>query len=263
MSIIVVVLIIIGIGTITLTSYYISEKENDNNQENGNNHIEESMKDMLSEELTYINTLTCSALNNITGINAEYIFADNEIYEYNQTKLYSNNENCKFYQSLDSTIITYELSGNGVQTLESSYRQFEDGYTKAFSSYYKQYFEPLGNNILYSLGISALAEPIVSIDNKLKLYDIDNDTISYQDIEHNFDEDEYVIYVTDVIKTNKAFYKVERYKTNKEECDKYVDVACVYGYKLEKVEDLTKYYDDIKIAMYGYAVDKENNLYRY
>ena len=259
----IIVLVLIIIGAIILRVYLVNEKRNDNNQENENNHIEESMKDTLSKDFSYISTLTCSALNNITGINAEYIFADNEIYEYNQTKLYSNNENCKFYQSLDSTIITYELSGNGVQTLESSYRQFEDGYTKAFSSYYKQYFESLGNNILYSLGISALAEPIVSIDNQLKLYEIENNTISYQDIECNFDEDEYVIYVSDVIKTNKAFYKVKGYKTNKEECDKYVDVVCVYGYKLEKVEDLTKYYDDIKIAMYGYAVDKENNLYYY
>ena len=259
----IIVLVLIIIGAIILRVYLVNEKRNDNNQEKENNHIEESMKDTLSKEFSYISTLTCSALNNITGINAEYIFADNEIYEYNQTKLYSNNENCKFYQSLDSTIMTY--MDRQIQTKESDCVRYtqEGGFRKYGYSYYQKYFKTLGDNVMYTNTFTNNGNAIISIDNQIKLYKIDNDTISYQDIEYHFDEDEYVIYVSDVIKTNKAFYKVKGYKTNKEECDKYVDVACVYGYKLEKVEDLTKYYDDIKIAMNGYAVDKENNLYYY
>lgn len=256
LSLIVLVFVIIGI--IILGVYLFNEKVNENNQEKEN--IEESMKDALSKEFDYISSLTCSVLDNATGINVDYIFVDNEIYEYNRTKLYSNNENCKLSQSLDSTIMTY--MGSQIQTKESDYIRYtqdsnfkrSDGY-----SYYQKYFKTLGDNVMYT----NRGYTIVSIDNQIKLYKIDNDTISYQDIEYNFDEDEYVIYVSDVIKTNKAFYEIKRYKTNKEECDKYVDVACIYEYKLEKIENLTKYYNDIKVAMNNFLIDKENNLYYY
>lgn len=206
----IIVLVLIIIGAIILRVYLVNEKRNDNNQEKENNHIEESMKDTLSKEFSYISTLTCSALNNITGINAEYIFADNEIYEYNQTKLYSNNENCKFYQSLDSTIMTYE--GSQIQTKESDYIRYtrDSNFKRSDNySYYQKYFKTLGDNVMYTNKFTNNGNAIISIDNQIKLYKIDNDRISYQDIEYHFDEDEYVIYVSDVIKTNKAFYKVK------------------------------------------------------
>ena len=57
------------------------------------------------------------------------------------------------------------------------------------------------------------------------------------------------------IKTNKAYYILSKYKTNKEECEKYEDIKCEYSYKLNKDETLTKYYNDIKyLANY---IDKE------
>ena len=254
----IIVLVLIIIGAIILRVYLVNEKGNENSQEKEN--TEESMKDTLSKEFSYISTLTCSALDNATGINANYIFVDNEIYEYNRNKLYSNNENCKFYQSLDSTIMTYE--GSQIQTKEGDYISYtrDSNFKRSDNySYYQKYFKTLGDNVMYT----NRGNMIVSIDNQIKLYKIDNDIISYQDIEYHFDEDEYVIYVSDVIKTNKAFYKVKRYKTNKEECDKYVDVACIYEYKLEKIENLTKYYNDIKIAMNNFLIDKENNIYLY
>ena len=259
----IIVLVLIIIGAIILRVYLVNEKGNENSQEKEN--TEESMKDTLSKEFDYISSLTCSALDNATGINANYIFVDNEIYEYNRTKLYSNNENCKFYQSLDSTIMTYDT--NQIQTKEGYYIRYtqEGGFRKRNDSYsyYQKYFKTLGDNVMYTNTFTNNGNAIISIDNQIRLYKIDNQAISYQDIEYNFDEDEYVIYVSDVIKTNKAFYKVKRYKTNKEECDKYVDVACIYEYKLEKIENLTKYYNDIKIAMNNFLIDKENNIYFY
>lgn len=258
----IIVLVLIIIGAIILRVYLVNEKGNENSQEKEN--TEESMKDTLSKEFDYISSLTCSALDNATGINGNYIFVDNEIYEYNRDKLYSNNENCKFYQSLDSTIMNYD--SNQIQTKESDYIIYtqEGGFKKSDNySYYQKYFKTLGDNVMYTNRFINNGNAIISIDNQIRLYKIDNQTISYQDIEYNFDEDEYVIYVSDVIKTNKAFYEVKRYKTNKEECDKYVDVACIYEYKLEKIENLTKYYNDIKIAMNNFLIDKENNIYFY
>ena len=77
------------------------------------------LKSSLSIEFSYISTLNCSALNNLTGMNVGYIFSGNDIYQYNTTKLYSNNENCKYYDSADSQILAYINSE--IQTKDGSY----------------------------------------------------------------------------------------------------------------------------------------------
>lgn len=222
------------------------------------------LKNSLSIEFSYISTLNCSTLNNLTGINVGYIFSGNDIYQYNTTKLYSNNENCKYYDSTDSQILAY--TDVEIQTKDGSYALARDGLENFYSTtYYERYFSSLGDNILYSYNNQVgNYTGLVLVDNKMQIYKVDyNNGISYYDIEYMFDDDEYVIYLNDIVKTNKAFYKVKEYKVNKEECEKYADVACIYGYELEKIDSLTRYYDYIKIAVNGYIIDLDNNLYYY
>ena len=57
----------------------------------------------------------------------------------------------------------------------------------------------------------------------------------------------------------------EKIATNKEECEKYVDVAYNYEYVYEIVKEdyLTKHYNDIKYLTNGYLILQNNKVYFY
>lgn len=83
------------------------------------------------------------------------------------------------------------------------------------------------------------------------------------DVDTNFSSDEQVISISEYfIRTNKAFYKIKKYKENKEECEKYVDISCEYGFKINKDKTLTNNYNNILFAGF-YIIDKDNNVYKY
>ncbi len=90
-----------------------------------------------------------------------------------------------------------------------------------------------------------------SSNNSLLNFNIENGTIYLSEnskINTNFEMDEQIktIYFKgDYIKTNKHIYKLIKSKLNKEECEKYTDVACKYSYSYEIDEKFDEYYDRI------------------
>ena len=111
----------------------------------------------------------------------------------------------------------------------------------------------------------------VSTDNKIQAFKVKYDcvnecteTISYKDVTSSFEDDENVLLILrDIVKTNKAFYRIKSYKTNKEECDKYADVKCVYAFKLVKDDFFSDNYQYIKLYTGFSAIDIYNNYYEH
>ena len=81
-----------------------------------------------------------------------------------------------------------------------------------------------------------------------------------EEIELNLDKDEKIVQLTKYIRTNKAYYNVEKYKINKEACEKYVDVKCQYKRKLVKDKILSLKYNDIYYVN-EYLVMKDGTIY--
>ena len=108
---------------------------------------------------------------------------------------------------------------------------------------------------------------ILSVDNKIRLYkenyDIDSGTRKeeYKNVDYDFKDETIKSIINNYIKTDKAFYKIKRYKTNKEECDKYVDIKCKYDYKVNKEKLLSENYNEIKAINNIYIIDKNGNVY--
>lgn len=69
------------------------------------------------------------------------------------------------------------------------------------------------------------------------------------------------------VKTNKSYYKyvVENVKLNKEECEKYADIECIIeeNPRLEKIDNLSKHYNDISFILDDKVVFKNGNYYKF
>lgn len=252
-----------------------------------NTNKSKDIKYVLSQKYRYLNTIKCEALNEVVvAIDGNHIVTKNKIYELNMNKLFSNEKNCKEIKilDLDSEIITFNI--NKIETKNKIYKYDENkkaytscdslsnGYTYCYGeSKYKAFFSFLGKDIMYSDEEALLSTgmKMVSIDNKIKLYklySVNNDDgsntekIKYIEIENQLPNDEMVKKIDgNIIKTNKAYYQLKKYKTNKEQCEKYADIKCQYSYKLEKNKILTENYNNIKYVNTYYIIDKNNNVY--
>ena len=125
------------------------------------------------------------------------------------------------------------------------------------------------NNIIRNIGTSVNLGDysiILSVDNKIKLYkptyNNGEEVGEYKDINYDFKGETVKAIIDNFIKTDKSYYKISRYATNKDECKKYADVKCQYDYKIEKAKYLTENYDKIAIVSNTEIIDKEGNIYR-
>lgn len=261
-------------------------------KEKKENTSENQSKSKLSKDFqerhTYYKTIKCQVLNdeNIIGYiasNSErYIVTKNTVYVLDKSKLFSNDTNCKSIstESFDSDIfnVSCDWGGCSIETQNNyySYSATDDKITKMeedMEIYYKNFgqFSKLGNNVLIDIGTYINFEDyifILSIDNKIKLYKPTYDNNGnkgvgeYKDINYDFKGETVKAIIDNYIKTDKAYYKISKYATNKEECKKYADIKCQYEYKIEKAKYLTENYDKIAIVSNTEIIDKEGNIYR-
>ncbi len=203
----------------------------------GNNESKNN-KESLNSKFTYLKTIVGSFESNVIISSGYFLMLDNEtILEYEFDQLFPNDTNYKVLEASESIVSNY-----------------------------------MGKNDNYDLYIS---NGLFLKDNKLY---INNKLIKESEIS----EDETVIALysgrkKQYIKTDKAYYYVDKYKTNKEECEKYVDVKCIYDNRIKKDNTLTEYYNNILYITLGgnnssyldspldktLVIFKDNKLYLY
>lgn len=294
-KIIIFIAILCTIALLVILSIFIDNASKSSkttiDKEKKENTSENQSKSKLSkgfqERHTYYKTIKCPVLNdeNIIGYIASkserYIVTKNTVYVLNKSKLFSNDTNCKsiITENFDSDIfnVSCDWGGCSIETQNNyySYSATDDKITKMeedMEIYYKNFgqFSKLGNNVLTNIGTYINFEDyifILSIDNKIKLYKPTYDNNGnkgvgeYKDINYDFKGETVKAIIDNYIKTDKAYYKISKYATNKDECKKYADVKCQYEYKIEKAKYLTENYDKIAIVSSNEIIDKEGNIY--
>ena len=253
---------------------------------------EASIKKVISEKYNNNNTnLICDELDNAIAFNYDfsYFATKDKVYKLSKGKMFSNDTNCKEVEieDLDSEIIGFNQV-NQFETKEQVY-----SYTKPVKKFTHYYYDSNGTKNLYghNYGDSTYkklskvldnisfysnynqlkeADGIVITNDALKVFKIvyentveaNVENFKFKDIKYVLDGDEKILFIQDnIIKTDKAYYEVKAYKSNKEECEKYADIKCKYEYKLVKDEFLTKNYDFIKFASKYNIIDINNNYY--
>lgn len=266
---------IILLSIVLFVSLFIFFSININNQSKIENKSQNTNENKISNDFKqkheYVATIDCPALKeDIIGFDYDYIVTKNKVYQYNIEKLFSNDKNCKEIpiENLNSEIVYYKASA--FETKDSEYI-YDDKSKKFYKSTNGQLihtkFNNLGDNVIVSIMSDIRGYTILSVDNKIRLYkenyDIDSGTSTdeYKNIDYNFKDETVKSIINDYIKTDKAFYKVKRYKTNKEECDKYVDIKCKYNYTISKEKILSENYNGIKAINHAYIIDKDGNVY--
>ena len=251
---------------------------------------EDTLKKIISDKYPYSNNkIVCDELEDAIAFNYKfsYFATKNKVYKLNEKQLFSNEKNCKELEieNLDSDIVDFDI-GNRLETKAMKYAYEKN--IKKFShlcydyegknygcnygeSLYKRVHDILGNITFYSdYNHLENADGIVVKDNELKIFRITYENqvedkikdIGFVDVKLELENDEKVLFIIDnIIKTNKAYYEVKAYKTNKEKCSKYADVKCEYGYKLVKDDFLTNNYQYIKFVSKYNLIDINNNFY--
>jgi len=215
-----------------------------------NEIIESSLKD--NENFKYLTTIKGNIENDIVVANRNILIDSNQnLYNYNIRKIFSNDTN---YKLIDNGYIGSRFSGelykNNCELISSSYSLDQD----------------LIDNCIYKI---LNGKVLITKEDEIyyRIHGIDFSIIN--DIEISDDEKivaVYETYVSYLIKTDKAFYRVERYKKNKTECEKYTDIECVFEYKVVRDNIFSKYINDIKFigndGDYFDVVLKNNDVYR-
>ena len=259
----IIVLVLIIIGAIILRVFLMNE--NENNQENENN-------DEITK-LDYVTTLVGLENEDVILTDLKYVITSDNIYTVTFKNLYSNDTNYKnlefpkkvlgiqlfedlaeWYQFLDNEKNIYfandpEDLQNAVasDTVDYDYTLVNNElYTNNNNQVFFAAYNGMWEDTTYENGILVENNNIPSNEKILAIYKSSN---KYY------------------LKTDKAFYKFNKKKvaTNKEECEKYVDVECNYEYVYEIVKEdyLTKHYKDIKYLIKGYLVLQNNEVYLY
>lgn len=228
-----------------------------------------STKEQINKTYEYYSNIKCSDIDNVIDLDFGGFVTKNKAYELNIEQVYSNEQNCKEVpiDNLDDDIIMG--SGQSIAYTRKNSYGIGKGMRKITNNN-KEYalFSTLGNNVLYHDSNATNGYYIASVDNNIKMIKTtgNEEKISIKniiDVYTNFSSDEQVISISEYfIKTNKAFYKIKKYKENKEECEKYADISCKYGFKINKDKTLTNNYDNILFAGF-YIIDKDHNVYKY
>lgn len=228
-----------------------------------------STKEQISKSYKYYDTIKCSDIDNIIDLNFGGFVTKNKAYELNVEQVYSNEENCK--EVPINNLDDYIIMGSGQSFAYTKKYIYGIGKNmQKVTNDNREYalFSTLGNNIIYHSSNATNGYYIVSVDNNIKMIKISGGEGELSinkiiDVDTNFSSDEQVLFISEYfIKTNKSYYKIKKYKENKEECEKYADISCKYGFKIVKDKVLTDNYNDVLFAGY-YIIDKDHNVYYY
>lgn len=201
--------------------------------------------------------------------NGFFITSSGDIYRFNSNKLFSNNKNCIKTEFGNNNLLyilgsgIYDKNNNEIYIIYENEIITKDEYNQSLSEEWKELIErnpPFTETSNYDLASINCED--------------DNETILIKNnivygLEHFFKkEDEWleigripieekIIYLNNsLIKTNKAYWNLTI--TNKEECNKYVDIKCEK--KIVK-NSLTEIYDEIIFATGNLLIDKDYYLY--
>lgn len=205
-----------------------------------------------------------------------FITKQGKLYQINFAKLFSNDKNCL---EIESTVLFKKIIRGGIISQDNDiYRydntnrtldkfNFEDGYL------IMPYIQNINKN-LYSSIISApndeVGQNYFYVDkeeNKIYIYKEINYPNEYDDKPIlSLDSDEKIEYVVDnLIKTNKAVYTFKKVNINKDECEKYADIECIYENKFIKEKFSKEEFSNIKFIYelkdFKMIINKNNDIY--
>lgn len=228
-----------------------------------------------NEKLTSVGTLT-NLEENIVLVNNSFLVTDNNIYVVSFDKLFSNDSNYKKLGT-DNNIIGIDMDDWGYFHILNDKQRIMtcsmENNCSGLSNGAK-----LVNHISLLNGSSLTGKFLYISDGKLYfatkgLY-LDSEghnqsnAILIDTTDSIGNEKVVAIYLSNnkyYLKTDKAFYRFKENKvaTNKEECEKYVDIECNYEYQygITKENTLTEHYKDIKYIANDKIVFNDNKVY--
>lgn len=226
---------------------------------------EENLTDFTTNS-SKATTINCPEINkDSVMIGANNIFINgNNIYAYDEYKLFSNDKNCNFIESfkgdklvaiqtnLNTNVIDERgrlwIIDNYTNKINYLHNDLWKDFVKIFNNHNISKIIISGNDTQYTVTSLPVHNIVAYNNNELNLYDFsfqkDQSNIYKVNIDNIKNEKIVKIYGS-IIKTNKAFYIIKPYATNKDKCKKYVDIKCNYENKLVKHKILSKYYDEI------------------
>lgn len=218
-----------------------------------NEMINNSFKD--DGNFKFFTTIKGNIENDIVVANRNILIDSNQnLYNYNIRKIFSNDTNYKLIDNGYIGNLSYFLYKNNCEIVNSSLET---------PNLINQ--DLIIDNCIYKIINGNI---LITQENKI-YYRINGDFSIFNDSEISDDEKivaVYETYVSHLIRTDKAFYRITRYKKNKTECEKYADIKCVFEYKIVKDNIFSKYINDIKFigndGDYYVAVLKNNDVYR-
>ena len=205
-----------------------------------------------------------------------FISKDGDLYQFSLDKKYSNEQNCKKYDSdkkydrfyifpNDRDLSLFVTNNGEFKYLDNDKNivDFYSIYEKSYSSYISKLYNDNPNSyVKYVMGEDSYYNVYNVRDNKIYLKKISNLGVYINEsVFAEFPVDENFISLEGrIFKTNKAFYKVGI--TNQKNCSEYEDIECIEG--LVKLEDVSNHYNDIEYFNGNYIIFKnDNNIYRY
>ena len=216
--------------------------------------------------------IVCNEIKDALYVDNNFFISNNgKVYKLNMTKLFSNEKNCIIIDSVSNARFAYgpfiydenynivaKYSWKEKDILTDMEKIKADG---------QLYVDSNGNehieNALIHLEFDFDFDFISSNDctDDETLYIKDNKIYAYKHSKTLYlgeiPSEEDIIYMNGtLIKTNKNFYQLV--KTNEEECNKYVDVKCTYGFVKS---DLSKIYNKIIYASQDYVIDDNYRVY--
>lgn len=204
----------------------------------------------------HIYEFNCPELTEKSILGNGVFINDNKIYDFDPFKPFSNDKNCKAYGTIEGIVpiileYDYLIDENGM-----TFRRKKDGY-KFHGDFDKEFFikRKVNNKVIGAITEKSLygaQKTYVDLDNKFYVEHVitgPNYGLKYDEVETNFDKEEKIIanYNGKIIKTNKAYYRLNQTITNKEKCEKYNDVKCKEKYSLVKEDIMNKYSKDFFI----------------
>lgn len=216
--------------------------------------------------------LVCEEIKDAVYL-TNYYFLTNEgkIYKFNETQLFSNNKNCIEYQ-YDGAKIKFAYNDslydeNNKKTLvydfsSSTFLNEEEYKNKNGYVWYDQ-LEVVNVDYDFISQNNCGSEILYIKDNNIYKYNYHTDNRTNEHIKDeplflgSIPKNEKILYMADaIIKTDKNYYELVR--TNEEECNKYVDIKCEYGFKKSALSNI---YDKLAFVSQERVVDSEYHMY--
>lgn len=232
---------------------------------------------------TEIKKIDCPELNenSILAGSSKIFISDNTIYAYNVDKIFSNEKNCKAIGTIEGNKGIAVSRDNAIDADGFLYNDFwqrvdninydgpyvKDTFHTGWTEYFKRF--ELNTDIITSSDIfDVLNYEVLTYQNsELYAYRIDymnnnpdGESIVYKINIDAIGNEKILKLYGSLVKTDKAYYILNKNTTNKKECEKYADVKCQYEYNLKKEETLTKYYDEIMNISNDYFITYDYEL---